>query len=203
VVIVPILANASARPKVLEACNELENAIQEIGKGSKLPYSVGVMTDRDETKQPGWKFHEYELLGIPLRIEIGPRDLEKKQVVMTRRDIGQKEFVAISEVPSRVLSMLADMQSDLLRKAREHREAHTFTVKTYGEMKEKLEAPGGFILAPWCQSKECESKVKEETKATIRCLPLDDQFQPIPEMGKCAVCEGSGSTVRAVFAKSY
>lgn len=203
VAIVPILAKAAANPKVLEACAQLEASIKDAARGSTLPYTVGVLIDQDETKQPGWKFHEYELLGIPVRIEIGPRDLEKNQVVMTRRDTGLKEFVPMAEVPARIIATLADMQSSLLKKARDYRDAHTFSVSSYGEMKEKLESTGGFILAPWCQSKECESKVKDETKATIRCLPLDSHFQPIVESGKCVVCSGSGPAVRAVFAKNY
>lgn len=209
VVIVPILGNAQAKTKVLEAVDELADRIRGQAKGSNLPYELGVLVDNDESKQPGWKFHEYELLGIPLRIELGPRDLDKKQVVVTRRDTGKKEFISMDAVPSYVIETLAAMQKDLLEKARAFRENSTFRVSTYAEFKEKIEAPGGFFIAPWCQSKACEEKIKEETKATIRCLLLDDQYKPIVESGKCMICGSEGgsspasSLVRAVFARSY
>jgi prolyl-tRNA synthetase len=203
VVIVPILANAAARPKVLEAANQLAQSIREAGAKSDLPYSVGVFVDQDETKQPGWKFFEYELLGTPIRIEVGPRDLEKGQIVMTRRDEGKKEFISISDAAEKVVLSLAAMQRELLAKARAFRDAHIFDVDHYADFKKKLDEPGGFLAASWCESRECESKVKEETKATIRCLPLDSDYKKIPDSRKCIVCEGSGSNVRAIFARSY
>jgi prolyl-tRNA synthetase len=203
VVIVPILSNAAARPKVLEAAEKLAAAIREAGQKANLPYQVGVHVDQDETKQPGWKFFEYELLGVPLRIEIGPRDLEKNQIVMTRRDEGKKEFVSLDVAAEQVATILPKMQRDLLERARAHRDAHTFRVETYPEFKKKLDEPGGFLVTAWCQSKECESKVKEETKATIRCLALDQEYRLVSEPGSCIVCGGSGSSVRAIFARSY
>jgi prolyl-tRNA synthetase len=203
VVIVPILNNATARPQVLEASHQLAKALREAGARASLPYTLGVDVDQDETKQAGWKFHEHELLGTPIRIEVGPRDLEKNQAVMTRRDEGKKEFVSMAELPEKVIASLKAMQKDLLEKARAFRDANTFRVETYGEFQKKLDEPGGFFIAPWCQSKECEAKVKEETKATIRCLPLDEKYQLISESGKCMVCSSSKPSVRAVFARSY
>jgi prolyl-tRNA synthetase len=203
VAIVPILSNAGARATVLEASEKLQKEIQTAGKSSSLPYELGILLDRDENKQAGWKFHEYELLGIPVRIELGPRDLEKGQVVLTRRDTGQKEFVALSDVPQKVVKTLDLMQKELLEKARDFREKSTFRVESYPEFKAKLDAPGGFLIAPWCESKVCEAKVKEETKATIRCLPLDADFNKIPEGASCIFCENKAPTVRAIFARSY
>jgi prolyl-tRNA synthetase len=206
VVIVPIMAKADQTPRVLEAADQLKAAIEALGaemnKLGTLPYDVGVHVDKDETKQAGWKFFEHELLGTPVRIECGPRDLDKGQVVMTRRDIGQKEFIPIDQAPKRAMEMLIAMQKELLEKARAFREANTHRVETYAEFKQKLEEPGGFFETAWCQSKECEAKVKEETKATIRCLPLDSQFNKIPEPGACMAC-GKSPCVRAVFARSY
>ena len=202
-VIVPILSNASKKTEVLAAAHELAQAIRAAGAGSKLPYEIGVQVDQDETKQPGWKFHEYELIGIPLRIEVGPRDLEKGQVVMTRRDLGQKEMVPLAEVAQKVVQELDSMQKDLLNKARVFRDQNFFEIEDYAEFKKRIEQPGGFFAAPWCQSKECEAKVKEETKATIRCLPMGPDFRPISLKCHCMACGGSGSVVRAVFAKSY
>jgi len=203
VVIVPILSNAAARAQVLEASEKIARSIEEVAARSSLPYRLGVNIDRDETKQAGWKFHEIELLGIPIRIEVGPRDLEKNQVVMTRRDEGKKEFVPLSELPDRVVGALIGMQKDLLEKARAFRDANTFRVETYADFQKRIEEPGGFFIAPWCQSPQCEAQVKEETKATIRCLPLDEKYQPIHESGKCLVCNGQKTSVRAIFARSY
>jgi prolyl-tRNA synthetase len=203
VVIVPILSNSAAKAQVLEAAHQLALAIREEGARAHLPYSVGVTVDQDETKQPGWKFHEYELLGTPVRIEVGPRDLEKGQVVVTRRDEGKKQFIPLSDSPGLVISTLVSMQKELLEKARAFRDANTFRVETYSEFKIKMNEPGGFLIAPWCQSKECETRVKEETKATIRCLPLDSEFRTIHESKNCMVCEKAGGSVRAIFAKNY
>jgi prolyl-tRNA synthetase len=203
VVIVPILSNESTRTQVLDACETLAKSIQDATSKSSLPYSVGVQVDRDETKQPGWKFHEYELLGVPIRIELGPKDLEKGHVVMTRRDQGKKEFVLNAAVPERIIASLDAMQKELLEKARAGRDAHTFRVENYSEFTQKLNDTAGFIIAPWCQSLDCEAKVKEETKATIRCLPLDDNYQPIAEPGKCIVCGVSKPSVRSIFARNY
>jgi prolyl-tRNA synthetase len=206
VAIVPILANQAAKPQVLEACDKLASAITEAPAARALSYEVGVHIDRDETKQPGWKFFEYELIGIPIRIEIGPRDLEKGQVVLTRRDEGKKEFVPLAEVPARVSRILESMQRELLDRARAFREANTHRVESYADFKARIEE-GGFFIAPWCQSKDCEAKVKDETKATIRCLPLDSDYQPIPESGRCMVCDHAaspgGQNIRAVFARAY
>lgn len=203
VVIVPILGDVNTRPQVLEAAEKVKKEILALNQTSTLPYSVGVSIDSDDTKQPGWKFHEYELLGIPIRIELGPRDLEKNQVVMTRRDTGKKEFIPFQQIPDHAVTILGAMQKELLEKARKHRDEHTFRVENYSDFKAKLEEPGGFLIAPWCQNKECEAKVKEETKATIRCLPLDSNYRVIPESGKCVVCSGPHPTVRAIFARSY
>ena len=207
VVIVPIMANAAAKAKVLEACDKLETEIHKWPSIWALPYPIGITVDKDESKQPGWKFFEHELLGTPIRIELGPRDLEKGQAVVTRRDDGVKVFLPLEEIPGHVAKCLDAMQGDLLEKARAFRDANTFDLGggagVYEEFKKRIEQPGGFYTAPWCQSKECEAKVKQETKATIRCLPLDDSFQPFKESGKCMACGGGSGLVRAIFAKNY
>jgi prolyl-tRNA synthetase len=202
VAIVPIMAKAETKNQVLEACDKIAASIREQGARAGLPYVVGVTVDKDETKQPGWKFFEYELLGIPVRIEVGPRDLEKGQVVMTRRDIGQKEFVPMAEVASRVCAMLASMQKELLERARAFRDANMSRVENYDDFKKRIEE-GGFFIAPFCLDKDLEARVKDETKATVRCLPLDAGFQPIPEEGPCMVSGRKGGNVRAIFARSY
>ncbi|OFZ19286.1 MAG: proline--tRNA ligase [Bdellovibrionales bacterium GWB1_55_8] len=203
VVIVPILGNSPMKPQVLEAADKLAQAIRDAAGKSALPYEIGVDVDRDETKQPGWKFHEHELVGTPLRVEIGPRDLEKGQAVLTRRDTGAKEFIAIGQLPEKAVTLLAEIQAGLLEKARAFRDANTFTVRSYDEFKSKIDS-GGFFVAPWCQDKACEGRVKEDTKATIRCLPLGSDFTPIAETEPCMVCGRSESNrVRAIFARAY
>jgi prolyl-tRNA synthetase len=205
VVIVPIMGNSDAtvKARILETAETLAAAIKEAGVEAKLPYDIGVLVDSDETKQPGWKFHEHELLGTPIRIEVGPRDLDKGQVVFTRRDEGKKEFIPLAGVPERASVTLKAMQKEMLERARAFRDANTHIVGSYGEFSKKLDEVGGFYVAPWCQSRDCEEKVKAETKATIRCLPLDKDFQLIQEKGSCMVCGSSKPAVRAIFARSY
>ena len=203
VAIVPIMANAQAKAQVLEACDKLAKELRAAGKSAGLPYDMGVHVDTDETKQPGWKFHEYELLGIPLRIELGPRDLEKGQIVLTRRDDGKKEFITLAETPAKVVGLLKEIQITLLERARAFRDANTHQATDYADFKKKVAQDGGFYVAPWCQSKECEAKAKEESKATIRCLPMDEQYRTIPEKGPCLICGGGTERVRAIFAVSY
>jgi prolyl-tRNA synthetase len=202
VVIVPIMAKAETKAQVLEAAEKLAQAIREQGIRAGLPYTVGVHVDTDETKQPGWKFFEYEMIGTPVRIEVGPRDLEKGQVVVTRRDEGKKEFVPIAGAPERVTTMLATLQTDLLERARKFRDANTHTIDSYEDFKKRIEE-GGFYIASWCGDRELENKIKEETKATIRCLPLDANYQPIREEKPCFMTGRTGNNVRAIFARSY
>jgi len=203
VVIVPILGNSPDKAKIFEACESFAREVKAAGVEAKLPYEVGVEIDRDETKQPGWKFHEYELIGIPVRVEIGPKDLEKNQVVLTRRDMGKKEFVPIATAAARAAEMLKTMQTDLLERARSFRDANTFEVGTWDEFVQKIEQPGGFFTGSWCGDKGCEEKLKNEVKATIRCLPLDAQYNPLPAKG-CMVCGKQGNpSRRAIFGRSY
>jgi prolyl-tRNA synthetase len=202
VVIVPIMAKVETKAQVLQAADKLAQSIREQGVRAGLPYTVGVHVDTDETKQPGWKFFEYEMIGTPVRIEVGPRDLEKGQVVVTRRDEGKKEFVPIAGAPERVTTMLATLQTDLLDRARKFRDANTHTIDSYEDFKKRIEE-GGFYIASWCGDRELENKIKEETKATIRCLPLDANYQPIREEKPCFMTGRTGNNVRAIFARSY
>jgi len=204
VAIIPIMAKAETKAKVLETADQIAAAIREKAHvAGSLPYIAGVMVDKDETKQPGWKFFEHEAIGTPIRLEVGPRDLEKGQVVMVRRDLGVKEFVNIADVPAKVGTWLSSMQKELLEKARKFRLDNTHAVKTYAEFKSKLESDGGFFETSWCQSKDCEAKVKEETKATIRCLPLDASHKPMSSADGCMVCGEKKSNLKTVFARSY
>jgi prolyl-tRNA synthetase len=154
--------------------------------------------DLDEEHSPGWKFNEHELRGVPVRIELGPRDIENEQVVLVRRDVAGKEgkeFVSRTGLPERLRALLVEIQANMLRQATEFRDENTRRAETYGEFKEIIEEKRGFVLAPWDGTEETEQKIKEETKATIRLLPFER------EEGKDLVSGRSGQT--AVFARAY
>jgi len=141
--------------------------------------------------------------GVPLRLEIGPKDLEKNQCVVARRDTGEKEFIPLEELPSRVADLLVTVQKDMLERARQFRDENTHTVSSFEEFTKVLEEKRGFIKANWCGDGDCELKIKEQTKATIRCLPLQDnnELYPAPE-GNCVHCNAPAKH-EVLFARSY
>jgi prolyl-tRNA synthetase len=157
---------------------------------------LGVLVDNDETKGPGFKFYQYELVGVCLRIELGPKDIAKEQCVVVRRDNRQKEFVPLAGVVAKVKELLESMQQALFAKAQKLRDENTFEVNSLEELKAR--ADDGFLLAHWCERQVCEAKIKEETGATSRCRPFDLK----QEKGFCVVC-GQESPGRMVFAKAY
>jgi len=158
---------------------------------------ITVKYDNSQNKKPGWKFAEYELKGVPVRLAIGARDLENNTVEAARRDILTKETVSAENIAFYVKNLLDDIQANIYRKALDFRASQTFTADTYDEFKEKIEA-GGFILAHWDGTAETEELIKEETKATIRCIPMEGDKTP----GKCMVT-GKPSGQRVVFARAY
>ncbi|MCW8982110.1 MAG: proline--tRNA ligase [Altibacter sp.] len=190
VVIVPIYRNDEQFDAVSNAANELMGSLRAKG--------IRVKFDNRDTHKPGWKFNEYELKGVPVRIAIGPKDLENGTVEIARRDTLTKEVVAQEAVVETVVSLMDTIQKNLFQKASLHRKEHTTVVETYEEFKEVLEAKGGFILAHWDGTAETEEKIKNETKATIRCIPLEGAS----EAGHCMVT-GKPSSQRVVFAKAY
>lgn len=161
------------------------------------PELVIRLDDREQYK-PGWKYAEWEQRGVPVRIEIGPRDLEKNQVVVVRRDTGEKEFLNRDGLVTRLPELLDEIQSNLFAKAKAFREENSHHVDDYDTFKEAIEAGGGFFHAHWDGTPETEARVKEETKATIRVIPTEGD----PEPGKCMVT-GKPSARRVVWAKSY
>ncbi len=178
---------------------ERGNVLAEVGKVvAELREVARVHVDDDEEHSPGWKFNEWELKGVPVRLEIGPRDLKAGQAVLVRRDTGLKEAVPLTQLKGRVVETLADMQSSLLAKARRRLEEQTTTAGSYDEFKQVIEDRRGFVVAGWCGDAACEAKVKEETGATIRNLPLD---QPA-DAGACLVCGGKAKH-QAYFARAY
>jgi len=180
-----------------------KNKEEVVGYASRLydemKGSFRIEFDADDANSPGWKFAEWEMRGVPVRIEIGPRDMENGKVMLVRRDTGEKESVAIGEAASRVKELLEDIQQALFRKAIELREKHTYRIEDYSEFRTLYEQDGGFADTFWCGSAECEAEIKEETKATIRVLPFE---QGEIDGKKCVHC-GKPAKYRAVFAKAY
>jgi prolyl-tRNA synthetase len=160
---------------------------------------IRVLLDDRDSQTPGWKFNEWELRGVPLRLEIGPKDLEKSQVVLARRDTREKTFVPMDGLAAHVEQLLAAIQRALFDRAVKFREEHTSETDSYDQFKETMEGRPGFVVSPWCGSADCEASIKAETQATIRNIP----FAGKPATGKSCIKCGSPATVHAWFAKSY
>ncbi|MEC8883890.1 MAG: proline--tRNA ligase, partial [Bacteroidota bacterium] len=165
VVIVPIYKGEEQLDSISQVAKELKRELQLLG--------ISVKFDDRDTHKPGWKFNEYEQKGVPLRIAIGPRDLEKRTVELARRDTLTKETVSKDDIVSRVQDLLVEMQRALFDKAKNFRDTHITEVDTYDEFKDILENKTGFVSAFWDGTKETEERIKTETKATIRCIPLN------------------------------
>ena len=189
VAIVPIFTNRS-KGEVLGYARRL---------AERLRPSRGVELFDDEQSSPGWKFAEAELAGIPVRIEVGPRDLEKAQVMMVRRDTLEKIPVPEAQAEAKTGELLQDIQARLFHRALSFRKQHTHTVVDYGAFQELMEQDGGFAESAWCGEAACEARIKEETKATIRVLPLGRESA---EGRSCVRC-GAKAKELVVFAKAY
>lgn len=192
VVIVPIYRGEEELKAISAKASEFASALKRVG--------VSVKFDDRDTHKPGWKFAEYELKGVPVRIAIGPRDLENGTIEIARRDTLTKETFELSSQPieHKILDLLDDIQNSIFNKALQFREEHTTEVNSWEEFKEVLDGKGGFIAAHWDGTGETEEKIKELTKATIRCIPMDQK----QEDGNC-VLTGKPSKGRVLFAKAY
>ncbi len=190
VVIVPIYRGLEQLDIITEKINPLIKELRAKG--------ISVKYDNRDTHKPGFKFNEYELKGVPVRIAIGQRDLENGTYEVARRDTLEKETVAADEVVSKIEFLLEDIQQNIYNKALKHRAEHITLVDSYDEFKELLETKGGFFSAHWDGTPETEDRIKIETKATIRCIPID----VTPEQGECMVT-GKPSKNRVLFAKAY
>jgi prolyl-tRNA synthetase len=162
-----------------------------------LSAHVSVRLD-DSDKSPGWKFSEQEMRGIPIRIELGPKDMEANQCVLVRRDTREKYVVSLDEVETKVTELLETIQNDMLERARAHRDAHISDAHNYEEFCEKIESNPGFIRAMWCGDEACELKIKEDTTATSRCMPFEQE-----EIAKTCVCCGKEAKKLVFWGKSY
>ncbi len=189
VVIVPIYRNAEQLAQIDEKVAGIVQSLKNLG--------ISVKYDNADNKKPGWKFSEYELKGVPVRLAMGGRDLENNTIEVARRDTLTKETVSCDNIDMYIKNLLNEIQENIYKKAFDYRASHTISVDTYDEFKEKIEE-GGFILAHWDGTAETEEKVKAETKATIRCIPLEGDKTP----GKCMVT-GKPSAQRVLFARAY
>ncbi|MBI4265777.1 MAG: proline--tRNA ligase [Acidobacteria bacterium] len=190
VVIVPI-PRGNWRETVLPRAQAIRDELA--GRG------VRVMLDDRDSQTPGWKFNEWELRGVPLRLEIGPKDIEKSQVVLARRDTREKASAPMEGLAAHVERLLATIQRTLFDRALKFREEHTATADGYDEFKTIMDGRPGFVISPWCGSAACEAEIKAETQATIRNIPLDSP----PADGKACLKCGAPATAHAWFAKAY
>ena len=190
VVIVPIARSDEEWADVVDAGEKIRAELKERG--------VLVKLDDDRKQKPGWKFAQHEMLGTPLRIELGPRDLAADQVVMARRDTREKTTVPMAGLAEHVSAMLETIQQAIFDKARAFRDAHIFSCDTYEELKEIIGAEKGWVRAFWNGDADVEAKIQSETKATIRCIP----FEQPEEMGTC-IYSGEPAKYEVLFAKAY
>jgi len=190
VVIVPIHKSAEQLAAISEKAVMLKKELESRG--------LCVKYDDSDMQKPGWKFAQYELKGIPVRLAIGPRDLENRTVEVARRDTLEKKSVPMEGLADQVIRLLDEIQRNMYEKALDFRNKNTFKADTWDEFKEILETRGGFVSAHWDGTTETEERIKEETKATIRCIPLDDER----EEGKC-IYSGKPSGQRVIFALAY
>jgi len=190
VVIVPIYKKEEERIAISEKANEIKKKLEAKG--------ISVKFDDRDTQKPGYKFAEWELKGVPVRLAIGPRDLENNQVELARRDTLQKSSVSQDDLDQTIVEILDDIQANIYKKAFDFRAEKTTNVDSWDEFKRLLDEKGGFLLAHWDGTPETEEKIKEETKATIRCIPFDQ----VAEDGVC-IYSGKPSKGRVIFARSY
>ena len=191
VVIVPIFRDKDAE-LVISKTNEIAYDLRKS--------DIRVHVDQRKEYTAGWKFNEWEIKGVPLRINVGPRDIEKDQAELVRRDISEKSFVKRVNLSESVISILTQIQNNLLFQAKKQLEENTTETANYDTLKSILEMKGGFISAGWCEDQECESKIKEETGADIRVIPFEGQ--KISESKVCIYCS-KPSKIVAIFARAY
>jgi len=190
VVIIPIYKTDEQLAQISEKVNEVIKKLKALG--------ISVKYDDRSTQKPGWKFNEYEFKGVPVRLAIGPRDLENGTVEVARRDTLEKSVFQLTDIEHKISNLLENIQENLYQKAYDFREENTYKVDTWEEFVAQLDGKGGFISAHWDGTPETEQLIKEETKATIRLIPIDGKF----EEGKC-IRTGNPSRQRVIFARAY
>lgn len=184
--VIPIMQNKDG---VLDKAYEVKEALVKAGLRVKVD---------DTDKKPGWKFSEQEMRGIPVRVEMGPRDIEAGQAIIVRRDTREKTTVAIESLADEIKNILDKMQTEMLERARTHREAHTYVATNYDEFKDVVANKPGFVKAMWCGDQACEDKIKEETTATSRCMPFEQEH-----LSDVCVCCGRPAKKMVYWGKAY
>lgn len=190
VVIVPIYKGEEQRAKIGAKADEIMNQLKSMG--------IRVKYDDNDNARPGWKFAEYEMKGVPVRLALGARDLENNVVEIARRDTKEKTTVSLDNAVTHIKQLLEDIQQNLFSKAKKYQQEHTTEANSWEEFERLLDEKGGFIAAHWDGTAETEEAIKEKTKATIRCIPLDN----LHEEGKC-ILTGKPSAQRVLFARAY
>jgi len=192
VVIIPIYRDDEQMLSVVQSAKKLKDLL--------VKHGIRVKLDDRDTQKPGFKFAEHEFKGVPIRLALGPRDLENNTVEIARRDTLTKEIISIDGIENIVIDLLNTIQSNLFNKALKFRDENTYEANSWDEFKDIIENKGGFVSAHWDGTSETELKIKEETKATLRLLPLD--YGENEEAGKC-IFTGKPSKGRVLFAKAY
>lgn len=190
VVIIPIYKGEDQKNKVEEKVFELKNQLTAFG--------ISVKYDNDDSRRPGWKFAEYEMKGVPVRIAMGARDIEQNVAEVARRDTKTKETVSLDNLAATIKHLLDEIQQNIFNRAKDFRDNHITEVNSWDEFVQVLDEKGGFVSAHWDGTPETEEKIKEQTKATIRCIPLNNNI----EEGKC-ILTGNPSKERVLFARAY
>ena len=186
VVIIPI---QQRKEGVLEKAGEVFESLKAAGLRARLD---------DSDKSPGWKFSEAEMRGIPVRVELGPKDIENGQAVLVRRDTREKITVSLDELAEKITELLDTIQKDMLERARRHRDTHTYTATNYEEFKQTIEEKPGFVKAMWCGCQECEDKIKEDVAATSRCIPFEQEH-----LSDTCVCCGKPAKKMVYWGRAY
>ena len=190
VIIIPIYKGDESKAIINTKANEIIAELKKVGIRAKL--------DENDNNRPGWKFAEYELKGVPIRLAMGLRDIEKNEVEMARRDTKEKTTISLDGITSNIQLLLEEIQSNLFNRAKKYRDGHITNVDTWDEFIKVLNEKGGFVAAHWDGTAATENVIKEKTKATIRCIPLDNKL----EDGKC-ILTGNPSKQRVLFANAY
>ena len=191
VVVVPIFKTDEEKALILDTARKL--------KADLVKANIRVTLDEREGNSPGWKFNDWEMRGVPLRVELGPKDVARQAAVLARRDRPGREgkvSASLAGLPATIERLLAEIQQSLHDKALAFRKSNTHDAKTYDDLKKAVE--NGFAYAFWCGSADCEAKIKEETRATMRCIPVEQEGGS----GTCVYC-GQPATTRAIFARAY
>ena len=184
--VIPIM---QTKEGVLDKAYEVADTLKKTGLRVKVD---------DSDKSPGWKFSEQEMRGIPVRVEMGPRDIETNQAIIVRRDTREKITVSIDDLDTAIQEVLATMQKEMLESARAHRDAHTYDAHNYEEFKDIVTNKPGFIRGMWCGDEACENKIKEETTATSRCMPFEQE-----KISDVCVCCGKPAKKLVYWGKAY